>query len=255
MISRRVEPGFKHLFPVAVLIAFLLCSGSALLAQDDAGQVIDKYLSAIGGADTLKGVKSMVSKGTFSMPMMGMDASLEVYVAPPGKSRMTVDMGSFGSASSGVNGDVAWDDNPMMGQRILKGNERADALRRAQVDQFINWQEQFSSAKVAGEQAVAGEDCVIVEFTPVEGSPIKGFFSKASGLMLKMEAQANTSTVVMEFSDFRDVSGMKMPFKTSMSTPEMGFDMIFDSIEVNVDIPDATFDLPAGIKRMLEASN
>ena len=98
-------------------LGWVLCQTT--WAAEDADSVINRYLEAMGGQAALAKVQSRVLKGTFSMPDMGMSGNMEVYTQEPDKYRANVEFGGMGSSSNGVNGEVAWDLNPMVGPRIL----------------------------------------------------------------------------------------------------------------------------------------
>jgi hypothetical protein len=55
----------------------------------------------------------------------------------------------------------------------------------------------------------------------------------------------------VNFSDYRDVEGTKVPFMTEMTSPQFAFEIKLDSIEYNVDIPSDNFDLPQEIKALV----
>ena len=88
-------------------------------AADDADTVIGRYLEAMGGKAALAKVQSRVIKGTFNMPDMGMSAKMEVYTLRPDKYLSFINFMEVSPAYSGVNGDVAWEINPMTGPRIF----------------------------------------------------------------------------------------------------------------------------------------
>jgi len=49
----------------------------------------------------------------------------------------------------------------------------------------------------------------------------------------------------IDYSDYREVAGTKQPFSLTVAQPQGRFAFHFDSIEVNVPIPESRFATPA----------
>jgi hypothetical protein len=233
-----------------ILFALILI-GSEAFGEDSVENVVEKYLSAVGGKDKLSQIKNRVIKGEFSLPDMGMYAPIEMYVQTPDKVMMRIDMAEFGEVSNGVNGDVAWDINPMTGPRVLQGTEKQASLRRAAIDEFLNWKTYYTKAETAGEETVGEEKCTKVVFTPIEGEPVEYFFGVDTGLVLRSISNVNGQYTEVNLSDYREVDGIKIPFLMEMTNPQFNFEFQFESVEHNVDIPAETFELPKEIKALL----
>lgn len=243
-----------HRIRVSSLIAltgFLLCS-TGIAADDEATKILDRYVEAVGGKSRLDQIKSVVIKGTFSLPDMGMYAPLETYTVVPDKSFTKIDIGDFGTAMNGVNGDVVWDINPMVGPRLLTGGERLNRLRQAQVDPFANWKENFTKAEMVGKETVGEVECSKVTFTPAEGEPMTGFFSNETGLMVKMVGSQGGQSVETSMKDYRDVNGIKVAHLVDIYTPQMSFTIELETIEYNGEIPDEKFALPPEIQALVD---
>jgi hypothetical protein len=239
----------KIVAPTFFILGCLLFSAK-LVAQDTVDQVVDRYLKATGGREKISGIRTQVAKGEFSMPDMGMYAPIELYIEKPNKLLMMIDIVEVGGVSNGVNGDTAWEINPMTGPRILEGGEKSAALRNAQIDPLLNWEENFINAEISGEETIGDENCVKAVFTPSVGEPWELFFSKETGLIVKSISN-DGQYMEATFGDYRDVDGVIFPFLIQMVGPQFSFEMKFESIEVNVDIPPKTFEIPPEIKSLL----
>lgn len=231
-------------------LSWVLCQ--SVWAADDAESVINAYLEAMGGKAALADVHSRVVKGTFSMPDMGMSGEMEVYTQEPDKYRSNVELSGMPPATSGVNGDIVWEVNPMAGPRILQGAERRARLRQARIDPLVDWKQFFVKADVAGEVTVQGKPCTKVIFTDAEGSTTTMYFDKETNLLSRIEVNISGQTVQTDFSDYRKVGDVMAAHKMHISLPQFSFDINATSIENNVPIPAETFDLPPDIKAMVK---
>ena len=95
-----------------------------------------RSVEATGGVEILDRMTSSITKGTFSLPAMGMSGSLTLTQGPPGFSYMEIEIPGAGQILRGVRGDVAWELAVMSGPRILEGAEATSghAPSRPQVD-------------------------------------------------------------------------------------------------------------------------
>jgi len=252
-MNRRVEMNqAKRLFFLLPAM-FLLPSGLELRAQTvDAETIIQRYLDAVGGREAIEKIHSRVAKGTFAMADMGMYAPFESYIRTPDRYRFRLDFAGMGSAENGVNGDIAWQTNPMAGPRILSGSERLAALQQARIEPLLNWRDFFVSAEASGPESLGDRSVYKVVFTPEKGSPMTCYFDADSGLLVRADVEQGGQRIQSEISDYREVDGVKVPFKMTMSGSQFRFELLVESVEHNVEIPDETFSLPAEIARLVE---
>ena len=221
-------------------------------AADDADAVINSYLEAIGGKAAMAKIHSRVVKGTFSMPDMGMSGDMEVYTQTPDKYRANIELGGMPPSSNGVNGDVAWDLNPMTGPRILQGAERDVRMRQTRIDPLLDWKQLFSKAEVTGDGTAQGKPCTKLLLTDAAGVSTTMCFDKETKLLASMEVDLAGQTVRTDFSDYRKVGDVMAAHKMHISMPQFSFDIIATSIENNVAIPAEKFELPPDIKALMK---
>lgn len=236
----------------SLLVGLLLMLCQFVWAADDADTVINRYLQAIGGKAALTKVHSRVMKGSFNMPAMGMTAKMEIYIQPPDKYLSFIDFEGMSPAYSGVNGDTAWEINPMGGPRLFSGAEKMANLRRAQIDPLLNWNKNYSKAEVGEDEQVQGKPCTKLVLTDADGSSTTVYFDKETGLISRREDSVAGQTIQSDVSDYSKVGDVLVPHKLNVSTAQFGFEVTLDSIEDNVAIPADKFDLPPDIKALMK---
>lgn len=249
-----------------IATAMLLIGMSAGLAQAASdmptGEVlIEKFLEVTGGVKAHDNVKSSHAVGSFSLPAMGLSASIEVWTEAPNRTYTLIESDTFGTISEGYDGEVAWESNMMSGTKVKEGVEEAVARRGAQASPWSSWKDWYQSATTTGSAAIEGQDCWIVEMLPNEGEGEveKYYFAKESGLLLKNEMALNSEMGVVNTesypSDYRKAGELMVPFKLRqilMGMQEM--EITFETQEYNVDVPAGTFDLPDEVKALLVES-
>ena len=102
---------------------------------------------------------------------------------------------------------------------------------------------------------MSGEDCYKVVMKPSSGEPETRFFSKKSGLLVKMTATMPTQMGPMPMesllSDYREVQGVKRPFKLGVIAGGQTAEMVFEKWTINTAIPPTVFDLPADVSALV----
>jgi len=251
------HPASRCFWSVAFAAALVISWVGLAAAQDlpKADDVLAKYVKAVGKYvkdGKPAELKSRVTKGTFTLVDMGMDADMESYLAPP-NSYTKIEFEAFGSLERGVKDGVAWQINPMEGPSILEGQQKAAALRDSSgFIEFENWKKNFSKAETTGEGTVGDAACYKVLMTPKEGPPVTCFFDKKSGLLLKTALEAQGLTIESTLSDYKETDGVKMAHKVATEGGQFGMEITYESVKYNVDLPKDRFDLPDEIKALMK---
>jgi hypothetical protein len=106
-----------------------------------------------------------------------------------------------------------------------------------------------SQTKDAGASGIGQDRTVtVVQGTTPGGTLVSLYFDVESNLLLRMVRYGRTPIgrvpTQMDFGDYRDVNGVKFPFRVTFAWLD-GRDAIqLSKIETNVTIPDSKFDTP-----------
>jgi hypothetical protein len=216
-----------------------------------ADQVFDKYIKALGGADRLAKFTSFTAKGTY----MGFDTALdevpvELYVRAPNQQTMVVHFFNGGSTRTfdGRNGWVAGVDTPLPIVTLTGGN-----LDRARLEAML-WfpagiKQAFSQWKV-GRALIDGDEVQVVQGSEPDQAPANFYFNE-SGLLMRLVRWTQTPVgfvpTQIDFEDYRDVAGVKVPFRKKVSQTYMQMTMQLKEMQPNVAIDRARFAQPAPV--------
>ncbi len=226
---------------------------------DDGPMTAEKILALglekSGGAKAMEKHHGMKMTGTFSLPAMGVTAPIEVYQKAPNLMYTRIQSDMFGTIESGSNGSVHWEKSMMSGSKIKTGEEAAVAERQATFNLALKWKEFYDKAELAGEEEVDGTPCYKVIMTPKVGEPETTWIAKDSFLTIKSETTLNSEmgaiSIEMNFSDFREMDGVLVPFKTRQVLMGMQEMLITaDSMQWDPEFPAGVFELPDDIKAL-----
>jgi hypothetical protein len=244
--------------PAIFAAAVIVLAGCPAAAQDapPAAEVLDRFVEATGGIEAYDAVENRKTVASMDIPAQGMTFTLTMWSKRPNQVYTEIENAMVGKITKGVSGDVVWENSIMTGPVIREGDERESALREAAFERYVYWRDNFEKAELAGEETVDGTDTWKVVLTPASGEPSTMYFDKESGLLKRVDTVASTEMgkipVEAHLSDYRDVDGIKLAFKTVISL--LGQERVFttESVEQNVEIPEGMFDLPGEIKALQE---
>lgn len=209
-------------------------------------QILDRYVQAIGGAQTLTKITSRTAKGS----RIGADNVLvpeEVYQKAPDK-LLTITSYPQVVFSNGFNGTVAWGHSSREGATPLPDQLLVQLKREAVFHKELKTEELYSKLTVLGKAPVRDAEAYVIEAKPVEGPVEKLFFDVRTGLLVRRYTESDTLLgklpLQTDYEDYRDVDGVKQPFLIHWSFPGRTWGRKIDEIKQNVTLDNAKFNPP-----------
>jgi hypothetical protein len=215
-------------------------------------QVIAMYEKALGGADAIKKVKSRVAKGLF-IDSQGREQQIEVTQMVPDKYLSTIMMKDRGELSHGYNGTMGWMSSPR-GSRELPPEQTEELKQEAQLFPLAHLRELSAKLHVRFKDTVNGSMAYILSARVDEHTAERYYIDSASGLLVRSVVMTETMIAnipeQVDYSDYRDVNGVKVPFaiQSAAIDPHDGSIHRFSSIEQNVSVDEKKFTMPKGKK-------
>ncbi len=207
--------------------------------------LFDKYLAAVGGADALKKITSRVQKGTVNLSG-NQKLPIEIYSRAPNLRVSTVhrkDMDSF----TGFDGKMGWMSVPGR-VRLMTAQESEGAGMDADLAFPAHLGPMFTKLEVEQGEKVDGRATWLVVGEREGKPPVKLFFDRQSGLLLRLIRYADSplglNPLQIEFADYRNSGGVKIPFRWTQSRPGNRFAIQIESLEQNVPVDDSKFSPP-----------
>jgi zinc protease len=267
-VAKKTRPRILGL-GVSIVAGFVMASGAAAwtvqpepkttepakpaAALPKGEEILDRFVKETGGKEAYESIKSVVLTGQMTL-MMNMKGELKVYVKDPGKLFSKVTIENLGEMKSGSDGETVWSENPFEGPKILEGVEKEMTMESSHIGEEANWRERFKDVKCVGEEAIDGKPAYKVEMTTKDGQKRTSFYDKENGLLVKQSMvvslpQGEIPTEIL-VSDYKKVGNLLFPHKSKTTVMTQEMTTVFEKIELNADVPDSTFELPAEIKEL-----
>ena len=215
--------------------------------------VLDKYIAAVGGAERLKGLTSVIAEGTYT-GFDDFDAyPVEVFAKAPNQ-RTVILHSQYGDNTTTVDGRSGWQATPTEVKPVAVMALTGGNLEGAAIEAELSFPGQIAQVLtnwIVGPLAAIGDrEARIVQGKKVSGAPVKLYFDEESGLLVRVVRYSSDSPVgrvptQIDFEDYRDVSGIKFPFKWTSTWTDGRTVYELKSVRINTPIPAARFAKPA----------
>jgi len=219
--------------------------------ERSAVDILDAYLQALGGTTRLAGVSSVVAKGTYQGFDTGFgEVPVEIYAKAPNQRAEIVDTydGVSYRVFDGRNGWWAGPDAPAPIETQTSGN--LDRYRLEAAMMFPATLKEAFSEWTVGRTAIDDRAVTIVQGT-TPGSdllPVNLYFDNTSGLLIRLVRWNGTPVgpvpTQIDYDDYRDVAGVKMPFTWTVSKTYMQHTIKLSDVQTNVPVDAARFAKP-----------
>jgi hypothetical protein len=220
-------------------------------ALPTADQILAKYLEAVGGSAAIDKLKTRAMKGTW-LGSNGTSFSYELFQSAPNKV-LAVLTTPQGTVERAFNGTAGWEKSPK-GVRDMVDEEMFYLKRYPDLFKDIKLKDQFSRLAVAGKDKIDGRDVYVLRGTTIDNRRERLYFDTESGLLVRrlsiMPTSIGNIPEQVDFQDYRDVDGMKLPFTIQVLAIDPFYTSTrkFTEIKLNVPIEDARFNKPVATK-------
>ena len=221
---------------------------SPIVKLPSARDVVDKYVKAIGGKDAYLKYKSRVESGTIELTPMGIKGTYENLSVSDNRIFSKISIDGFGDVLNIFDGKSGWTSNPAQGSRLREGKELEQFRHQSTYDRDVNLEKAFTSLVVRGVENV-GDRKTYVLVGSTSGLPDEIlYFDVDSGLVLRRDnillAPEGQQATTAFYEDYREVGGVKWPFKTRAKSPAFELTFVLSEIRYDVSIEDSKFKQP-----------
>ncbi len=212
-----------------------------------ADEIVEKYVAALGGATAIKKTTSRVMKGTILTG--GSDTPIELFTKAPNK-RISITHNPNGESFTAFDGTMGWLGNTGRPAREMSPAESEAAGLDAEFYLGPRLKEIFQQLRPGRPEDIAGVECVQLIGTRPNRPPVRFYFDSKSGLLTRMvrygETPLGRNPTQIDYADYREVDGVKIPFRWTLARPNGRFTIQVLEVKTNVPIEDSRFAKPAG---------
>ena len=196
--------------------------------------VINKYITAIGGEEKVKAVKTTVT--TANATIQGTPLVMTMKAAAPNKSSQEISVMGNTMQKTVFNGTSGYSSS-----RGQKKEMTAEEISKAKAEGGIFKDLAYASGELLRIEPLEGKNAIVLKYKDSEV-----YYDMTSGLKVKEVKtvktpdgkEVKTPTV---YSDYKEVNGVKFPHAIGIKSGPMNLDFVVQEIKVNEGVSDADF--------------
>jgi len=209
-----------------------------------ANGVIDIYLEAMGGKEKFSKVedRTTIMRGE----IMGQNLSIVIKQKAPNKLKQNIRSGEMKQTIlyDGTKGVM------IVGDEITEfDNKKLGKLKLEAAMNFLLDPEAYEvSLELTGIETVDSTECYKIELTTEGGTKWVQFYAIDAGLKIKEVKEVETTQGSFQqetfYGDYKEVDGLKFPFKIKQSFGMQTIEMNVSSVKLNTGLKDSIFEIP-----------
>lgn len=205
--------------------------------------VIDNYLNAIGGKDKAMSVKTVHSTANVTMEGVPLQLTAEMKEMAPNKSSMEMSAEGMGVLmKQKFNGEAGYAEQ----QGMKKPLTEAEVVeKKGDYAIFPELYYTMKNATLETMTTIDGKDVFKLKITNGEKSSFR-YYDAETALLVRsestVEAQGQSFTSVVNYSNYSPVNNIQFPYNLSMKTGPQVLSFNLTNVKVNEGVSDADFD-------------
>lgn len=212
-------------------------------------EILARYTTAVGGQTAIERVTSYRAKGRFSTSLFEETGTYEAWAKQPNKSLSVFQFPRVGLIKKGFDGETRWVQTPSGTQNDEGSSGMAEVEKDADIYSSGRIKNLYESMRLEGKARLNGRDVNIIEGKPVKGPAEKLLFDAQTGLLLRWDMvrrdpKRGNVFVKVTLDDYREVDGVKVPFKVRFAFESFDLRLTIDELQHNVPLEDAMFQKP-----------
>ncbi|MHB8580559.1 MAG: c-type cytochrome [Ignavibacteriaceae bacterium] len=211
-----------------------------------AGEIVAKYVKAIGGKEAFQKIASLKFEGT-TLNEDGKETPITIYQKAPDKI-LTIGQNHWGEFSRGFNGEAGWF-KAGQSEDSIKGDDLNLLKDAAEFYRNINIDKDYSKLRFSNVVVVDGDTAYEVKGSLTQYLSDKLYFDVNTGLLIRKIQYNQTPLgdiqVQTDYKDYKNVDGVLIPYTLHTAGYDFNQTMSYSNITANTEIADKMFDMPA----------
>jgi hypothetical protein len=217
-------------------------------------ETLNKYTEALGGAGRLATLTSFVATGTsIGYGEFGGDADFTIYAKAPNQRTTLISFKEHPDRGTSVwafDGRTGWIKTPrgLLSEYELIGGELDGARLEAQLAFPGQIRQALNNWRAGQRRTIGNKDYIVLQGSGPRGLLATLYFDTQTGLLSRMvrymPSPVGRAPIQIDYSDYRDVNGIKFPFEFRFSWLDGRYTAKIKDVKTNVAIDAARFGKP-----------
>ena len=223
-----------------------------------ADDIVDQYLQALGGTARLASVTSFTATGTsIGFGGFGGGGAVQIYAKAPDQRSTIIEFQQATHRDASIrsfDGKTGWIKTPLtvLGEYQLSGNELDGARLDAQLAFPSQIKRVLTNLRTLEPATINDRDVDVVQGSGPGRLFATLYFDKQTHLLTRMVRYSSSPIGRMptqvDYADYRDVNGVKMPFRFTFAWLDGRDAFQLNDVKVNVPIEPEKFGRPTSLE-------
>lgn len=230
----------KNLIVFAMMVMALVFAQFAQAQTVD--DVINKHIAALGGKENLSKLQNVITEGSLSV--QGVEIGVTLTQVNNKLARQDISVNGM-TGFDMLTDKEGWTYMPFNGMQKPEP-KTADDVKEGLSDldiagPLVDYAAKGNKVELLGKEDVDGTECFKLKVTLASGKDETYFIDPATNMIIRtkkmQKANGQETEVQSDFSDYRDVEGVKMPYSIGLPFGTL----LITSIKVNQTIPESAY--------------
>ena len=218
-------------------------------ALPSAQVIFENYVKAIGGKEAWQKLNSRVSRGTVRIEGIDGTGTILAYERAPNQSLSTITLANGAVVRDGFDGKAGWEQDPNGAVKTVEGARAADIRVASDFYFEVDFDKAYPHARTIGQRTADGRLAYVVEASAPGGTLRWLYFDAETWLRFRTDIFENalspSPTTIERFDEYKDVDGIKYPYKGSVNGTGPSITFHFTVVKHNVTVTDDEVARPA----------
>lgn len=225
---------------IKVLICIYILVLSVSAQNPNVDELIDRYISALGGKSAIEQINSRISKG-ISIDRRGNKQPVEHYLKAPDLALINLNPNSANEFKQWFDGTKGFSVDSQNGKREVTGAFLVHWKRNNNLHLPIKLKEVFPKIEFLEKRKKDGRELNCLKMTPPVPSEETWCFDDKTGLLYSRSFTAPTGKLEFIHENYREFNGVKFPMTVKVVDQNGTQTTEWQDIQINVPIDDAKF--------------
>ena len=218
-----------------------------------AAQLQDRFLGAIGGRDAIAGQPGRYERGRFEIQSQGIRGTFELWMAPPNRQALRIELPGLGTITGGYDGEVGWSINPATGPSLLTGLQLDQTRQGADLHAALHPERYIARSETVADTVFEGRRSFKVLIETVWNERYHEFYDAETGLVTgvirRQASPMGELEAVTLLEDWRPLGPLLQPRRQRQRL--LGIEQLLVTDSIAVGTPrDSVFALPPEIRAL-----
>jgi zinc protease len=208
-------------------------------------ELLTKSDDAVGGLAAWNKATTRRMKGVYQTEDNSVFLAIEIFHKSPNKSLSKITMPNGVTIREVCDGQNAWIETSTGAFQAFTGAALASRLKLAEFEDRGKLEAVASTGKVVGKEKMGAHTAYVLEFATDKKLQSRLYFDADSGLIVRTEDTLSTAdgpyTVRMDLDDYREVDGLKFPFRIKRTEKGAILNVRLTQVTVNPSLDDSMF--------------